>query len=138
VILLDTDIMTLWLIGHRTIAARVLGTADLVAATAVSRIELLRGRFEFLLKAGDGAQLQQAQSRLDQTERELARLVVVPINAAAASQFDRLRLLKALKKIGRADLLIASIAPAHRATLVTRNLRHFGHISGLILENWAE
>jgi tRNA(fMet)-specific endonuclease VapC len=75
---------------------------------------------------------------MDQTERELARLVVVPINAESASLFDRLRQLRALKKIGRADLLIASIALAHRATLVTRNLRHFGQISGLILENWAD
>ena len=51
----------------------------------MSRIELLRGRFEYLLKASNGAQLQQAQSRMDQTERELARLVVVPINAESAS-----------------------------------------------------
>jgi tRNA(fMet)-specific endonuclease VapC len=137
-ILLDTDVMTLWLLGHIKVTERVLGTADLVATTVVSRIELLRGRFEYLLKASNGAQLQQAQSRMDQTERELARLVVVPINAESASLFDRLRQLRALKKIGRADLLIASIALAHRATLVTRNLRHFGQISGLILENWAD
>jgi tRNA(fMet)-specific endonuclease VapC len=61
----------------------------------------------------------------------------VPINAESAAEFDRLRHLKALKKIGRADLLIASIALAWRATLVTRNLRHFRQISGLILEDWA-
>jgi tRNA(fMet)-specific endonuclease VapC len=43
-----------------------------------------------------------------------------------------------LKKLGRADLLIASIALAHGATLVTRNLRHFHQIPGLYTENWAD
>jgi len=129
-ILLDTDVMTLWLLGHSKVTERVLGTADLVATSVVSRIELLRGRFDFLLKASNGAQLLQAQSRLDQTERELARLLVVPIDAESASLFDRLRQLSTSKKIGRADMLIASIALAHRATLVTRNLRHFAKSRG--------
>jgi tRNA(fMet)-specific endonuclease VapC len=41
-------------------------------------------------------------------------------------------------KIGRADLLVASIALANRATLVTRNLRHFREVPGLSLENWVD
>ena len=36
------------------------------------------------------------------------------------------------------DLLIASIALAQRATLVTRNLRHFRQIPALNVENWAD
>ncbi|MGH9677814.1 MAG: type II toxin-antitoxin system VapC family toxin, partial [Candidatus Acidiferrum sp.] len=42
------------------------------------------------------------------------------------------------RKIGRADLLIAAITLANRATLVTRNLRHFRVIGGLRVENWAD
>lgn len=137
-ILLDTDIMTLWLTGHPVVGKRVLETSDLVATTVVSRIEVLRGRFEYLLKANDGAQIQVAQSRLDLTESQLAGLVVVPFDAASAAEFDRLRQVKKLKQIGRADLLIACIALAHRATLVTRNLRHFREVPGLMLENWAD
>ncbi|MDP9373953.1 MAG: type II toxin-antitoxin system VapC family toxin, partial [Chloroflexota bacterium] len=34
------------------------------------------------------------------------------------------------------DLRIASIALTHDLTLVTGNLRHFGRISGLAVENW--
>ena len=71
------------------------------------------------------------------SEELLTRLVVLPVDAAAAREFDRLRQAKALRKIGRADLLIASIALARQATLVTRNLRHFRQISGLRVEDWA-
>ncbi len=34
------------------------------------------------------------------------------------------------------DLLIAAIAKAHGATLVTRNKKHFEHIRGLKVEEW--
>jgi tRNA(fMet)-specific endonuclease VapC len=63
---------------------------------------------------------------------------IYPINDAAATQFDQLGLNKRLKKIGRADLLIAAIALAHGATVVTRNLRHFRQVPGLQVENWFD
>jgi tRNA(fMet)-specific endonuclease VapC len=75
---------------------------------------------------------------LDQTERQIQGLVVLPFDARSVAEFDRLRQIKNLKRIGRADLLIASIALGQRATLVSRNLRHFRQISGLTLENWAD
>lgn len=137
-ILLDTDSVTLLTRGHPRISERVLSPGDRVAITVVTRIEILRGRFDYLLKASDGTHLQRAQQLLEQSEQDLAKLIVVPINAAAAATFDQLRQNKKLKKIGRADLLIASIALAHRATLVTCNLRHFQQIPGLRLENWAD
>lgn len=38
--------------------------------------------------------------------------------------------------IGANDLLIAAIAITHQATLVTRNQRQCGRVSGLELEAW--
>jgi len=38
--------------------------------------------------------------------------------------------------IGPNDMLIAAIALAHRATLITRNQREFERISGLRIESW--
>ena len=35
-----------------------------------------------------------------------------------------------------ADILIAGIALAHDATLVTRNTKHFARVEGLRLEDW--
>lgn len=58
--------------------------------------------------------------------------------AAVADEFERLRHNKKLQKIGRADLLIAAIALAHEATVVTRNLRHFRQVPGLQVDNWFE
>jgi tRNA(fMet)-specific endonuclease VapC len=68
----------------------------------------------------------------------LRQITVLSIDQTAADQFDRLRQIKKLKKIGRRDLLIGAIALAHGATLVTRNLRHFSQIPGLRVENWLD
>src|SRR5207253_11039839 len=106
--------------------------------TIITEIELLRGRFDFTLKAATGAELLRAQELLTRTEELLAQIVIVPIDDAAAARFDQLRLARGLRKIGRADLLVASIALAHRATLVTRNLRHFKQVPGLVVANWVD
>jgi len=138
VILLDTDTFSLLARGDASIAARAEAAADTIALTVLTRIEVLRARFDFVLKAADGAQLLRAQSWLARTEHDLASLPIVWIDDAAAAEFDRLRREKALKKIGRTDLLIASIALAQGATLVTRNVRHFGQVPRLHVENWTD
>jgi predicted nucleic acid-binding protein len=106
-ILLDTDILTLFLMGHAGVIQKVQAAEEVPATTVVSRIEILQGRFDSVLKAADASELVTAQERLAGAEEGLAKFAVVPITAAAASEFDRLRQEKKLKKIGRADLLIA-------------------------------
>lgn len=41
------------------------------------------------------------------------------------------------KPVGVVDVLIASHALSHSLPLVTNNTRHFEHVPGLRLENWA-
>jgi tRNA(fMet)-specific endonuclease VapC len=137
VIILDTDIATLHFYGHEVVTRRVKDIEDEVATTVVTRIEMLRGRFDGLLKAADANQLLVAQSRLDDSERWLAGLPILSFTPAAAAEFERLRQNKKLQKIGRADLLIASIALANRSTLVTRNRRHFRPVPGLTVDDWT-
>jgi tRNA(fMet)-specific endonuclease VapC len=134
----DTDTLTLYSTGHPRIRQRAAQEDDEIAITVITQIEVLLGRFDFILKAADGNQLQRAQLYLVQSERDLAEHVIVPIDSASGAEFDRLRGNKKLKKIGRRDLLIACIALAHRATLVTRNLKHFRQVPGLQVENWAD
>ena len=107
-ILLDTDMMSLFASGHPAVVARVRTATEPVAITIVTRIEILQGRFDFLLKAANAEQLQRAQSWLEQSERDLAKIRIVAIDRAAAADFEDLRQHKKLRKIGRADLLIAA------------------------------
>jgi tRNA(fMet)-specific endonuclease VapC len=137
-ILLDTDTVTLLASGHVRVVERALAATDVVATTVITRAEILRGRIEFLLKAADGEQVERAQVLLELSEKDLGKLIILPFRSGAAAEFDRLRQAKKLKKIGRADLLIASIALATGAMLVTRNLRDFRQVPGLRLDNWAD
>ena len=137
--LLDTDTLTHLYAGHPRVIQHLQEVTDPeVGTTIITKIELLRGRFDFVLKAATGAELLRAQQLLARTEELLAQIMVVPLDETAAVQFDRLRTAKNLRKIGRADLLIASIALASRATLVTRNLRHFQQVPNLIVANWVD
>lgn len=137
--LLDTDTLTHLHGGHPRVIERLGDVSDPdVGTTIVTKLELLRGRIDFVFTAATGPDLLRAQHLLLRTEELLAQIPVVPFSQAASEQFDRLRVARALRKIGRADLLIASIALSHRATLVTRNLRHFRQVSNLDVVNWVD
>lgn len=137
--LLDTDTLTHLHAGNRHVAATLQALADpIVGTTIVTRSELLRGRIDFLLKAATGAEILRAQRWFARTDELLAEILVVPFDEAAARRFDDLRASRAHRKLGRADLLIASIALANRAVLVTRNLRHFKQIRDLRAVNWVD
>jgi tRNA(fMet)-specific endonuclease VapC len=137
--LLDTDTLSQLHAGDPRLRERQarLG-ASAVATTVLTRIEILQGRFDFVLKAADGEQLLRAFAWLLRSEELFRQITVLPINEAVADEFDQLRRNEKLKKIGRADLLIAAVALAHGATVVTRNLRHFRQIRGLQVENWFD
>ena len=91
-----------------------------------------------MFKAATDAELVRAQELLDQTERLILLLPVLPIDLPAARQFAGLLRVKGLRKIRRGDILIASIALARNATLVTRNTRDFSLVPGLKIVNWAD
>jgi tRNA(fMet)-specific endonuclease VapC len=135
---LDTDTLTHLLLGRPGVAERMRQAAGEVGITVVTRIEVLQGRFASVLKAEDGQALLVAQQRLRETEKDLEEFDPLPFDDAAAAEFDRLLAIKGLRRIGRGDLLIAAIALANKATLVTRNVKHFQRVPGLQIENWAD
>ena len=137
--LLDTDTLTHLHAGHPRVIDRLRNVDDpIVGTTVITKVELLRGRIDFLLKAAKGADVVRAQQWLTRTEELLAQILIVPFDEIAAKEFDRLLANKAHRKIGRADLLIASIALANRATLVTRNVRHFRQLHSIQVVNWVD
>ena len=90
---LDTDILSLLFAGHPPVLRRQTTVPSSgIAITIVTRIEALRGRFDFLLRAASGGELLRAQDWLDRTVRSLAQVeTVIPIDVATAAQFDSLR-----------------------------------------------
>lgn len=78
-------------------------------------------------------------------DRELARIAelmsslgVLGIDIGAARLYGELVHEPGLKRepIGDFDLIIASIARQNGERLVTRNLKHFGRVPGLVTERW--
>lgn len=137
--LLDTDTLTHLHANHPNVINRLENLEDdEVAITIITKAEILRGRIDYLLKAFSGEDLLKAQEYFSRSETLLNQLPIILFDPNSANQFNRLQQLPKLRKIGRADMLIASIALANRATLVTRNLRHFRSIPNLLLENWVD
>jgi tRNA(fMet)-specific endonuclease VapC len=137
--LLDTDTLTHLHAGHPRVVERLQTVNDpAVGTTIVTKVEILRGRYDYLLKASSSAEMLRAQELLLRTEELLSQIPTVAFDEAAAPIFNRLRTTTGLRKSGNADLLIASIALSRQATLVTRNVRHFRAIPGLQVVNWVD
>jgi len=138
--LLDSDTLRHLHEEHPRVIRRLreLPAGEVVATTIITRIEALRGRFDYLLKAATTEEFLRAQRLLTRTDELLRELPIVPLNEAALAHFERLRRVKGLKKVGRGDLLIGSITLAHRATLVSRNVRDFRKIPDLRVVNWID
>jgi tRNA(fMet)-specific endonuclease VapC len=139
-LLLDTNTLSEFFKDHPKILARMNAVPDdePVVTSIISRIEILEGRFASIKKAANHQELLIAASRLKLDEEKLATIDILPVTKAVADQFEAIVANKKLKKIGRADLLIACIALAHGATLVTRNTKDFASVPGLKTENWAD
>lgn len=137
-ILLDTDTFTLHQLGQERVTTRLRAAPEIPAITIVTQIEVLRGRYDALMKAEDGNRVLRAQRGIAASIAHLALFQIVPFDDAASTEFDRLLETKGQRRIGRGDLLIASIVLANKATLVTRNRKDFQKVPGLLLENWAD
>jgi tRNA(fMet)-specific endonuclease VapC len=82
---------------------------------------------------------QQVERNLADLEALTARLDVLPFDSAAAYHFGQIRseLYRIGNPIGPYDMMIAGHARAHGFKLVTNNVREFGRIQGLRIENWV-
>ena len=84
------------------------------------------------------AKSQQPQKRRKQLDALLAVTTVLPFDRAAARQSASRRALleKSGTPMGHIDTLVAGIALAQSATLVTRNTIEFSRVPGLRLADW--
>ncbi|MDX2138488.1 MAG: hypothetical protein SF123_10370 [Chloroflexota bacterium] len=62
----------------------------------------------------------------------------MPFDETAADHFGRIKATLELagKPVGPYDMQIAAIALVHELIVITHNLREFGRVSGLRVEDW--
>lgn len=139
-IVLDSDIVTLISYGQtdklqQRIAA--VQESEVLAVTIITGMEILRGRFDGILKAANEDELLKAMDRFQSSRRLLDSFRLLEVNEDAAQHFKQM--LRAKKKPKRrADMLMACIALAHDGLLVTRNVKDYKDVPGLRVENWAD
>lgn len=138
-ILFDTDTVTHFSYGNNNVRRRIEAAGDEELAIAIiTRNEVLRGRADNLVKAANEDELRKAAERFQQAEDLLSDFLVLGFNEPSIMHFGRLKKQKNLKKMGRADMLIACIALAYNALLVTRNTKDFKDVTGLRMDNWVD
>ncbi len=141
-IILDSDVVTHLYYDNENVKKKIeqvkkATPAEVFAVTIVTWHEVMRGRIDNLLKASNEAELKAAMARVRVTEQLLADFSVVDVDDSTAANFERLRTHKKLK-MRRGDMLIACIALANDALLVTRNTKDFDGVAGLKLDNWVD
>lgn len=138
---LDSDTYTHFLHDHPKVVKRIeeaVTRREPFAITIITTIEILQGRMDSVLKADTHARFLKAQDNLIHAQQTLQRIRMIELDEAALNIFDELSKLRGIRKIGRKDLLIASITQARQATLITRNLKHFKLIPRLKCGNWVD
>ena len=140
-IVLDTDIVTLLSYGKTDkLNGRIAAVeeAEELAVTIITRMEILQGRYASIRTAAKLEELRVAMERFQASEELLNSFVRLDVNDAAREHFGSMLNGKKTKKMRRGDMLIASIALAHQALLVTRNVKDYEGVPGLRIENWAD
>jgi len=127
-ILLDTNVVVAHLKGDARVTARLAGQIEDIAIPALVVAEL-----DYGAKASA-----RPSDNLTRLNAFLASADIVPFDDAAARQYGTVRArLKAIgKPTGEIDALIAAVALAHGAVLVTHNVRDFENVEGLATEDW--
>jgi tRNA(fMet)-specific endonuclease VapC len=126
--LLDTDTVSDALRGEGDVAARLRSCRP--SEVALSAITLAELRY--------GADRKKSRRLHALIDTFAGAVEVVPFDERAARAFGRVggALAESGTPIGEMDVLIAAHALALARTLVTNNVRHFGRVAGLAVENW--
>jgi tRNA(fMet)-specific endonuclease VapC len=128
--LLDTNTCIRYMNGRSETIRRKLPTIsarDIVVCSIV--------RAELAFGVAKSQTLKASEAKL---QRFLKPYATLPFDDVAAGRFGQIRaaLETAGTPIGPYDMQIAAIALVHGLIVVTHNIREFGRIAGLALEDW--
>ena len=129
--LLDTNIISYWMRGDMRVIGRIKkhAPADLSLST-ITLAEILYGIEKSPIRKKERRlKIKQISSLLD----------LYPFDEAAAGKYSIIRsqLEREGMMISERDTQIASIAMANKLTIVTHNVKEFGRIGTLKVEDWA-
>ncbi|MBW1864954.1 MAG: type II toxin-antitoxin system VapC family toxin [Deltaproteobacteria bacterium] len=129
--LLDTNIISYWMRGDRRVIDRVKKQApsNLFLST-ITLAEILYGIEKSTVKK------KERQLKIEQISSLLG---MYSFDEAAAGEYAviRVQLEREGRVISERDTQIASIAMANKLTVVTHNVKEFGRIDKLKVEDWA-
>jgi tRNA(fMet)-specific endonuclease VapC len=133
---LDTDILTLYYRGDPTVVYRVDGHAPVELAISVMTVdEQLTGWYTLARQARQPVDVARAYKHLGEAVVRLAKWPILPYSETAIAQVE---ILKGLRlNVRLMDLRIAAIALENGAVVVSRNVRDFGRVPGLRVEDWS-
>lgn len=134
--LLDTDHLSLQQRGHPHLAKRLAEhSSEEVATSVVSMEEMIRGRLAILSRRSEGEPRISAYRRFQETVQLFCTIPTVAFDPSSEQRFQELKTLRL--KVGSQDLRIAAIALANDMVVLTRNIKDFGRIPDLTIEDWT-
>ncbi|MCI0490012.1 MAG: type II toxin-antitoxin system VapC family toxin [Blastocatellia bacterium] len=134
---LDTDHLSLLQRNHIQVVSRLRAVpVNRRATTVVSAEEQLRGRLAVIARARQAGDFVNAYAAFQETLIGLSRIPVLPFTERAADEFVRLK--TSVRQVGTRDLKIAAIVLSVGGILVTRNLKDFTQVTGLLVEDWTQ
>jgi tRNA(fMet)-specific endonuclease VapC len=139
-VILDTDHLSVLQWQEQPACGRLLARldrlpADDIATTIISFHEQVQGWLAFLSRARRPGQVVLAYAKLEAVWRSFLKMNVLSFTEEAQERFTALR--RQCPRLQAMDLRIASIALVTGATLLSRNLRDFRRVPGLIVEDWT-
>jgi len=129
--MLDTNICIYVLKSHSAKLRHKFRVSRDLCISTVTYAELCFG-----IENGDASLKGQRWEQLDAFTR---LLLILSLDENAARYYGRIRaqLKRKGSSIGNNDLFIAAHALSSNATLVTNNVREFGRVPDLVVENWV-
>ena len=139
-VILDTNIVSLLREDDSPVSARIVHKMQQLPASeiwtsVVTYQEQLKGWLAAINRPHNDKHLLWAYTALQNTLLVFTRLPVLPFDEAALTIFHELKLQQL--GVGTHDLRIASIALARGAKVITQNVRDFGRVPGLLVEDWT-
>lgn len=127
--ILDTDTIIYFFKNKGAVINTLMAKRDRAVTTSINQAELFFGAYHS----------QRKNENLKRLRDFFLDIDVLPFDEDASELFGQYKALLTQKGnvIEDADLMIASIAIAHDAILVTHNIKHFARLEGLKYETWV-